>query len=166
MVRLGVLRDDEENEEKGVKVEVVDARGHRLEEYENYFRGYKALQLMDDAGRMRGELVWRLATGHTVEITEFGIYDPQDRRQGWGTLLLGAGLKTMMKFFDGLEGDLRRVYAFCDSTNVAGRAFYEARGFRPEAELEGFYSYCNAILYVRRLDAIEGDESGGAPDES
>jgi ribosomal protein S18 acetylase RimI-like enzyme len=149
-----------------VKVEVVDARDHRLEEYENYFRGYKALQLMDGAGRMRGELVWRLATGHTVEITEFGIYDPKDRRQGWGTLLLGAGLKAMMEFFEEIGATLRRVYAFCDSTNEAGRAFYRARGFRQEAELEGFYSYCNAILYVWRLKPMEEDEPGGTVEGS
>ena len=64
-------------------INVVDAREHRLDEYEDVFRGYKALQLIDDEGRLRGELIWRLGTGDTVEITEIGIFDPADRRQGW-----------------------------------------------------------------------------------
>jgi ribosomal protein S18 acetylase RimI-like enzyme len=134
-----------------LKIRVVDASRHRLEEYADVFRGHRALQLIDDKGRLRGELVWRLATGHTVEITEFGIYAPRDRRRSWGTRLLESGLEDMQQFFGEIGHRLRRVYAFCDSTNAAGRAFYEARGFRVGAILKEFYSYCDAVLYVRNV---------------
>jgi ribosomal protein S18 acetylase RimI-like enzyme len=135
-----------------LQIHVRDARTHRPEEYANFFRGYRALVLTDDSSRTRGELVWRLATGHTVEITEFGIYAPEDRRQGWGSMLLEAGMEDMHRFFREIGRSLRRVYLFSDSTNDPGRAFYNARGFQQEAVLKDFYHYCDAILYVRSLE--------------
>jgi hypothetical protein len=53
---------------------VVPAQLHRPDEYSDTFEGYRAVQLIDDSEEMRGELVWRLATGQTVEITEMGIF--------------------------------------------------------------------------------------------
>jgi ribosomal protein S18 acetylase RimI-like enzyme len=112
--------------------------------------------MIDDSGRLRAELVWRLATGRTVEITEMGVFDESDRRKGWGSKLLEAGLADMRAFFSGKPYPLRRVYLFCDSINQAGRAFYERHGFVVAGVLEGFYDYCDAVLFV--LDVSKGRE--------
>jgi ribosomal protein S18 acetylase RimI-like enzyme len=122
------------------------------------FAGYKAVRLVDADGRTRGELVWRLATGQTVEITEFGIYDEADRRKGWGTRLLEAGIASIRGFFAGKPYRLRRIYLFCDSINEPGRRFYEVRGFVLAAVIPKFYHYCDAALYVRDM---EREDVGG-----
>jgi ribosomal protein S18 acetylase RimI-like enzyme len=130
---------------------IVRAEEHRLDEYADVFDGYKAVQLLDDSGRLQGELVWRLATGNTVEITELGVLDESLRRKGWGSRLLEAGLESMRDFFADKPYRLRRVYVFCDSVNRGARAFYETHGFELACTLRGFYHYCDAALYV--LDA-------------
>ena len=139
-----------------MRLDTVPARAHRPDEYRDVFEGYRAIRMIDESGKLRGELVWRLATGQTVEITEIGIFDESDRRQGWGTRLLEAGLADMRAFFCDKAYSLRRVYLFCESINEAGRAFYEHQGFLEAAVLEAFYDYCDAILYVlditRRAD--------------
>jgi hypothetical protein len=65
-----------------LRLEAVPARAHRPDEYRDVFEGYRAVRMIDDCGRLRGELVWRLATGQTVEITELGVFDESDRRHG------------------------------------------------------------------------------------
>jgi GNAT superfamily N-acetyltransferase len=133
----------------------LPAREHQPEQYANWYEGYRALQVVDNGGSLRGELVWRLATGETVEITEFGVIRPEDRRRGLGTRLLEAGLASIRRFSAARGIRLRRVYAFCDSINEPGRAFYEARGFRLQTILKGFYHYCDAALYVRDVETEE-----------
>jgi ribosomal protein S18 acetylase RimI-like enzyme len=128
--------------------DVVPARAHRPDEYREFFEGYRAIRIIDESGRLRGELVWRLATGQTVEITELGIFDDSDRRQGWGTRLLEAGLAEMRAFFSDKPYSLRRVYLFCESINEAGRTFYAHQGFVETAVLEAFYDTCDGVLYV------------------
>jgi len=114
--------------------------------------------MIDESGRLRGELVWRLATGETVEITELGVFDESDRRQGWGTRLLEAGLADMAAFFCDKPYPLRRAYLFCESINEAGRAFYEHHGFVETAVVEGLYDSCDAVLYV--LDVTKRAANG------
>ena len=50
--------------------------------------GQRILLLVDGRDVERGELVWRIASGHTVEICEFFIHREEDQRKGWGTRLL------------------------------------------------------------------------------
>jgi ribosomal protein S18 acetylase RimI-like enzyme len=135
-----------------MRFEAVDARQHRADYYADALAGYKAVRLVDDHGRTRGELVWRLASGHSVEITEFGIYDEADRRQGWGTRLLDAGIASIRAFFADKPYRLRRIYVFCDSTNEPGCRFYEARGFQLAVVIPEYYHYCDAALYVRNME--------------
>lgn len=139
-----------------MRFEVVDARQHRPDYYADMFAGYKAVRLVDDDGRTRGELVWRLASGHSVEITEFGIYDEANRRQRWGTRLLDAGIASIRAFFADKPYQLRRVYVFCDSINEPGRRFYEAQGFELATVSRGFYHYCDAAIYVRNMEKVGG----------
>ena len=47
----------------------MPAQMHRPDEYADTFEAHRAVQMIDDSGEMQGELVWRLATGQTVEIT-------------------------------------------------------------------------------------------------
>lgn len=141
-----------------MRLDTVPAHAHRPEEYRDVFEGHRAIRLIDGSGRQRGELVWRLATGQTVEITEIGVFDASDRRQGWGTRLLEAGLADMQAFFCDKAYGLRRVYLFCESINEAGRAFYAHQGFLEAAVLEGFYETCDAILYV--LDVAQSADEG------
>jgi RimJ/RimL family protein N-acetyltransferase len=140
---------------------VVAAGKHRPEDYAVVLEGHRAIQLIDDAGRMRGEMVWRLATGHTVEVTEFGIFDPADRRQGHGTRLLRAGLEDIHDFFAKNELRLRRIYLFCDAINEPGRAFWEAEGFRIACILPDFYHYCDAVMFVRNAEGTAQDLHNG-----
>lgn len=141
-----------------MRLDTVPALVHRPDEYRDFFQGYRAIRVIDELGRLRGELVWRLATGQTVEITEIGVFEESDRRQGWGTRLLEAGLADMRAFFCDKPYPLRRVYLFCESINEAGRAFYEHHGFLETAVVEGLYDSCDAILYV--LDVARGPDSG------
>ena len=136
-----------------MRIDIVSAREHRPDYYADVFAGYQAVRLVDDGGRTRGELVWRLASGQSVEITEFGIYDETDRRRGWGTRLLEAGIASMREFFADKPYRLRRVYLFCDAINEPGRRFYEARGFELVAVIPRFYHYCDAAMYVRCMDS-------------
>ncbi|MCC7408743.1 MAG: GNAT family N-acetyltransferase, partial [Phycisphaeraceae bacterium] len=126
------------------------------DDYADTFAGYKAIRLLDDQGVVRGEFVWRLAHGQSVEVTEFGIYQPEDRRKGWGTALLEAGIASIREFFKDKPYKLRRVYLFCDSINKPGRAFYEARGFSAAVTLPAFYHYCDSVLYVRDMTCEDG----------
>jgi GNAT superfamily N-acetyltransferase len=143
----------------GFSIRELAAREHQPEQYANWYEGYRALQVVDDEGTLHGELVWRLATGQTVEITEFGIIQPEDRRHGLGTRLLEAGLASMRRFSAARGIRLRRVYAFCDSINESGRAFYEARGFQLQIILKGFHHYCDAALYVRDMETAENRDT-------
>jgi ribosomal protein S18 acetylase RimI-like enzyme len=138
----------------------VRASTHRPEEYSDVFDGYRAVQMIDDSGRMQGELVWRLATGNTVEITELGVFDESLRRRGWGTRLLNAGMESIRSFFAEKPYRLRRVYVFCDAVNGPARAFYEANGFELACVVPSFYHYCDAAFYV--LDVEETSEAHGA----
>jgi ribosomal protein S18 acetylase RimI-like enzyme len=135
-----------------VKFVVVPARTHRPDEYSDTFEAHRAVQMIDDSGAMQGELVWRLATGQAVEITEMGIFDESYRRRGWGGKLLEEGLRDIRAFFAAKPYRLRRVYLFCDSINESARAFYEAHGFKLAAILPGFYHYCDAALYVMDVE--------------
>ena len=145
----------------GFSIRELAAWEHLPEQYANWYEGYRAPQVVDNEGMMRGELVWRLATGQTVEITEFGIIRPEDRKQGLGIRLLGAGLASMRQFSAARGIRLRRIYAFCDSINESGRAFYEARGFRLRTILKGFYHCCDAASYVRDVESEENRDISG-----
>ena len=144
-----------------MRTAAVAADTHRVDEYAIVFEGYRAVQLTDDAGRMHGEMVWRLATGNTVEITEFGIFDACDRRHGHGTRLLHDGLEDIRSFFIKKGLRLRLAYLFCDAINKAGRAFWEARGFRVSCILPDFYHYCDAVLYVRAIETAGPESHNG-----
>lgn len=135
-----------------MKIQIVEAQNHRLEEYAEVFEGYKALQLLDDIGKIRGELVWRLAHGRSVEITEFSIFNASDRRQGLGSKLMSEGFKSMQEFFRDKNYKLKRIYLYCESRNVPARALYEKHGFKAECTLKDYYFYCDAVLYVRSIE--------------
>ena len=136
------------------RIDIVHARDHQPDHYRDYIEGQRALQLLDAEGRERAELVWRVATGHTVEITEFGIHDPQDRRKGWGTKLLKTAIEDMRGFFLKRGYRLRRVYLFCEARNGDARDFYEAQGFRLEGLMKTFYfdGDGDAALYVLSME--------------
>lgn len=135
--------------------EIVHAREHRPKQYQDYIDGQRALKIVDKNGRERAELVWRLATGHTVEITEFGIYNPNDRRHGLGAKLLKAALEEMRSFLEKQGKALRCVYLFCEETNKIARTFYEKQGFTLGAVLKNFYHDGDAALYVLLLEEVK-----------
>ena len=45
-----------------MRIDIVSARDHRPDDYADVFARHRAVRLIDDDGRTRGELVWRL--GH------------------------------------------------------------------------------------------------------
>lgn len=141
-------------------IEVVHAEAHKPEEYRNVLEGRRALKLLDDQGKERGELVWRLAHGHSVEIAEFGIYAPSDRRKGFGSLLLKHGISDMRSFFGSRGLAFRRIYLFCEAWNEPARGFYEANGFVKQAVLKGFYAdrrgMHDSVMYVRDMECEPG----------
>lgn len=131
---------------------IVYAHDHQPDHYREYYEGYRAIELCDKSGTRRGSLVWRLASGHSVEITEFGVNQETDRRKGWGTHLMDVAQKDMQAYFKSINRKLRRIYLFCEDINDGGRAFYETYGFKPETILNNFYGDCSAVLYVLEKD--------------
>lgn len=80
-----------------MQIQVVHATAHQPEEYDGFRQGFRAVRLIGDAGDIRRELAWRLASrwNAVVEIKEFGLHNEADRRKGWGTKLLQAGIDDM-----------------------------------------------------------------------
>ncbi len=131
---------------------IVSVSEHRPDHYADFINGYRAVQLLDDDENMRGELVWRLAAGHTVEITELNIFEPGDRDRGLGSMLLENAIADMREYFSTIKKSLRRSHLCTDNRNERARAFYGARGFRLEKKLDGFFWWDDAVLYVKTVD--------------
>ena len=119
--------------------------------YSDYLQGYRAVRLLEEDETILGELVWRVASGHNIEITEFGIFEEDNRRQGWGTQLLEAAFEDMRQYFVKINHPLWRVYLFCEEDNEEGRGFYESRGFQLETLLKDFWADSNAVMYSQIL---------------
>lgn len=130
-----------------MKTECIHATEHMPEVYRKHFDGYRAVRLFGDDGRMTAELVWRLASGDTVEILDFGVFDDDDRRRGLGTKLFKEALTDIRDFFEQYNLKPWRIYVFCEQGNTASRAFYEFRGFKLIATLKDFYRDGSAVMY-------------------
>ena len=130
-----------------VRVDIVHAQHHMPETYRDYLEGHRAVRLLKEDGAILGELVWRVGSGHNVEITEFGIFAGNDRRKGHGTRLLTTALDDMRQYYARTNHSLRKVYLFCEERNGEARAFYEAQGFFLETVLTDFYDDGNAVMY-------------------
>ena len=125
-----------------MKIDIVPMQDHLPEENRDYIDGYRAVRLVDSDGQICGELTWRLAGRWHVkfEVKEMGINRPRDRRQGWGTKLMQAGIEDMVAFARAYD---RRyspwlVYLFCEAKNTGARAFYKSCGFKEAALLPDF----------------------------
>ncbi len=132
-------------------IDIVQAQDHMPDHYGDYLHGYRAIRLLKKDETIVGELVWRVASGHNIEITEFGIFEEDNRRQGWGTRLLEAAFENMREYFVKINHPLWKVYLFCEERNEEGRGFYESRGFRLEAVLKDFYPDGDAVMYSKIL---------------
>lgn len=132
-------------------IDIVQAQNHIPDHYSDYLQGYRAVRLLEEKGTILGECVWRVGSGHNIEITEFGIFGEKNRRKGWGTLLLEAAFEDMRQYFVKINRRLWKVYLFCEDTNQEARRFYEAKEFRLETLLKNFYSDGNAIMYSKIL---------------
>ena len=146
-----------------LEVDVVHATEHMPDHYRRYIDGWRAVRLIDAEGEIRGELVWRYATGNSVEITEFGIFNEDERRHGLGTRLLEAALRDMQGFAQQIQRPIRLVYLFTETRLGAARAFYEARGFHLCAELPDFYEEPGGcVMYALKLGTSNKSEAGDA----
>ena len=132
-------------------IDIVPAQNHMPDHYSDYLQGYRAVRLLEEDGTILGELVWRVVSGHNIEITEFGIFEEDNRRQGWGTRLLEAAFEDMREYFMKISHPLWKVYLFCEETNQEARRFYEAKGFRLEVILKDFWADSNAVMYSQVL---------------
>ena len=136
-----------------MRISVKHCRDHRgRKAFRPYVNGQHAILLEDDSGDFRGELVWRLAhIGQGIaEITGFGIEEEENRRKGYGSLLLQRAIEDITNFMtEGIEP--RLVYLFSNHKNGVARSFYEARGFEYLVGLPGFYQDDIACIYLRKL---------------
>ena len=134
-----------------MSIDIVQAQNHMPDHYSDYLQGYRAVRLLKKDSTILGELVWRVASGHNIEITEFGIFEENNRRKGWGTQLLEAAFEDMRQYFVKINRPLWKVYLFCEERNEEGRRFYESRGFRLEVVLKDFWADGNAVMYSQVL---------------
>ena len=132
-------------------IDIVHAQNHMPDHYSDCLQGYRAVRLLEENGTILGELVWRVVSGHNIEITEFGIFEEENRRKGWGTRLLEVAFEDMRQYFVKINHPLWKVYLFCEEDNEEGRGFYESRGFRLEALLKDFYRDNDAVMYSKIL---------------
>ena len=132
-------------------IDIVQAQNHIPDHYSDYLQGYRAVRLLKGNGTILGELVWRVASGHNIEITEFGIFEEENRRKGWGTRLLEAAFEDMRQYFVKIDHPLWKVYLFSEEDNEEGRGFYESSGFRLEVVLKDFWENGNAVMYSQVL---------------
>ena len=132
-------------------IDIVQAQNHMPDHYSDYLQGYRAVRLLEEDGTILGELVWRVVSGHNIEITEFGVFEEENRRKGWGTRLLEAAFEDMRQYFVKIDHPLWKVYLFCEERNEEGRGFYESRGFRLEVVLKDFWEDGNAVMYSQFL---------------
>ena len=132
-------------------IDIVPGQSHMPDHYSDYLQGYRDLRLLKENGTILAELVWRVASGHNIEITEFGIFEEENRRQGWGTQLLEAAFEDMRQYFAKINHPLRKVYLFCEEDNETARGFYESRGFLLEGVLKDFWADGNAVMYSQFL---------------
>ncbi len=72
-------------------IDIVPAQNHIPDHYSDYLQGYRAVRLLAEDSTILGELVWRVASGHNIEITEFGIFEEENKRKGWGTQAVSLG---------------------------------------------------------------------------
>ena len=132
-------------------IDIVQAQNHIPDHYSDYLQGYRAVRLLEGNGTILGELVWRVVSGHNIEITEFGIFEEENRRKGWGTRLLEAAFEDMRQYFVKIDHPLWKVYLFSEEDNEEGRGFYESSGFRLEVVLKDFWENGNAVMYSQVL---------------
>jgi ribosomal protein S18 acetylase RimI-like enzyme len=134
-----------------VYINIVPAQNHMPDHYSDYLQGYRAVRLLEEDGTILGELVWRVASGHNIEIMEFGIFEEDNRWQGWGTRLLEAVFEDIRQYFLKINHRLWKVYLFCEEANESGRGFYESQGFQLETVLKRFYPDGDAVMYSKVL---------------
>ena len=60
---------------------------------------------------------WNMVSGHNIEITEFGVFEEENRRKGWGTQLLEAAFEDMRQYFVKINHPLWKIYLFCEERN-------------------------------------------------
>ena len=104
--------------------------------------GQRYVRLVDPDGVERGSLMWRIASGYTVEICEFAINSETDRRQGWGTRLMAVGIADMRDYYQSKlhrPHRLLKVWLLAETSNVIACSFYKAIGFVEETVLKDFY---------------------------
>lgn len=111
--------------------------------------GMRAIRLLDEQDRLRGNLVWRYASGGTAEICDIAVLDEADFDQGFGTQMMQAALDDMRAFFAAIGQPLQRVWLLTEADNLRAHAFYLRRGFVRLAELPGFYNGRDALLFMR-----------------
>ena len=132
-------------------IDIVPAQNHIPDHYSDYLQGYRAVRLLEENGTILGECVWRVVSGYNIEITEFGIFEEENKRKGWGTQLLEAAFEDMRQYFEKINHPLWKVYLFCEERNQEARRFYEAKEFRLETLLKDFYPDGDAIMYSKIL---------------
>jgi ribosomal protein S18 acetylase RimI-like enzyme len=87
-------------------------------------------------------LVWRQGSGETIEIFDIAVFSKRG---------VGAGTKMLQMLVDTVRGNTSLIWAMTRESNQNAHLFYEKRGFKLLAKLEGFYGDESAYFYALKI---------------
>lgn len=108
--------------------------------YDEHISTYRPMYYVEDE---RGYIVWRIGTGHNVELLHIRAKEP---RRGYGTSLVVTMLRDVEAEIARTNQVPHSVFGFTRQSNEAALAFYGSLGFTLDPILD-LYREGPAVLF-------------------